>query len=51
MHDCKNCIFGVFDEQWGEYKCKAYAIRIYDLNKASDCKLYKPEKEKNKTKS
>lgn len=46
MDNCKNCEHSVFDELWGEYKCKHFEHRIYILLDASECASYKKEKEK-----
>ena len=49
MNDCKNCANAVFDEVFGEYKCKIYQRRIRNVDKYIDCKSHKPkEKEKKK---
>lgn len=37
MNDCRNCGHRIFDEVWGEYKCKLHEHRIYDLDKYIDC--------------
>lgn len=41
LYSCKDCMFSIFDEQWGEYKCKVNSVRLYDLNRAVTCTLYK----------
>lgn len=46
MNSCKNCANGIFDEQWGEYKCKVYKHRIYDVDKYLDCPSHKAKNEK-----
>lgn len=38
---CPTCSYLIFDEKWGEYKCKKRCIRLYDMNERTDCKLYK----------
>jgi len=38
--DCSKCKNAVFDEVWGEYKCKAHGIRIYDISKILSCDEY-----------
>jgi hypothetical protein len=45
MDSCKNCANAIFDEAWGEYKCKVRNIRIYDVDKQTDC----PSHEKSKS--
>lgn len=40
--NCTTCKHAVFDEMWGEYKCKERHIRVYDI--LNDCKDYKPVK-------
>lgn len=42
---CKNC---VFDEIWGEYKCKIYHRRIYNPDEYADCNYYEEDKNKEK---
>lgn len=46
MENCKNCEHAVFDDVWGEYKCKATNHRIYILLDSSECPSYKKKKEK-----
>jgi hypothetical protein len=46
MENCKNCEHSVFDEQWGEYKCKVRETRIYILLNSSECTEYGKKKEK-----
>ena len=38
--NCKKCIFAVFDEKYGEFKCKKRCIRIYNTEKYKDCEFY-----------
>lgn len=38
---CPDCENAVFDDLWGEYKCKARKIRISDPNKYTNCKEFK----------
>ncbi len=45
---CKNCTHAIYDEQWGEWKCKKRAIRIHDIRTASYCKDYIKKKKENK---
>lgn len=40
MSNCKDCVHSVFDEVWGEYKCKVHKHRIYNLDKHADCGFY-----------
>ena len=52
MSDCKNCkdcAHVVFDELWGEYKCKMRGHRIYILLDPDECKFYEEPKKKKKT--
>lgn len=44
--NCLSCAHLVYDEQWGEYKCKARAQKLYDYNEFTDCKRYKPKNSK-----
>lgn len=49
MSKCENCTTcenAVFDELWGEYKCKEFKRRIYILLGSSECPKYKKKKEK-----
>lgn len=45
MGNCANCKHAVFDEQWGEYKCKVFERRIYILLGSSECPKYEKKKE------
>lgn len=38
---CPDCENAIFDDVWGEYKCKIRKIRINDPNKYSNCKDFK----------
>lgn len=43
MHTCKcsDCEYAKFDLVWGEYKCKKFHHRIYDIEKVEECEGYK----------
>lgn len=41
---CRTCKHGVFDEVFGEYKCKAREITMYDAYYRTECELYKKKK-------
>ena len=41
MENCKTCKHSVFDEIYGEYKCKKRERRIPILLDSSECKFYK----------
>ena len=41
MIRCVNCEHAVFDEQWGEYKCKKKHYTIYYDSESANCKDYK----------
>lgn len=43
MNNCKDCAHSVFDELWGEYKCKEHDHTVYILLDASECPSYKKE--------
>lgn len=45
MENCKTCEHAVFDEKYGEYKCKKRLTRIYILLNSEECKEYKKKKE------
>lgn len=38
---CEDCEYAIFDETWGEYKCKARMHRISDPARYSTCRLHK----------
>lgn len=46
MNDCTNCANAIFDETWGEHKCKVYEHRIYDVDKYVDCPGHKAKNNK-----
>lgn len=46
MENCKNCVHSVFDETWGEYKCKVRETVLYILLDWHECPSY--EKDRNK---
>lgn len=48
IKNCKTCKHYVFDETWGEHKCKKFAHRICDLDKYVDCQSYEKKKEEKK---
>lgn len=50
MNSCKNCANAIFDEMWGERKCKVYEHRIYDVDKYIDCQSHKPKNNKEEKK-
>lgn len=37
---CADCANAIFDEQWGEFKCRARQIRISESATYADCKHY-----------
>ena len=43
MSDCAACVHSIFDETWGEYKCKVKKITIYDIKDHRDCKSFKKQ--------
>lgn len=46
---CDTCRFAIFDETWGEWKCKARKVRIPEGTLRGICGLYieKNKKENN----
>lgn len=38
--DCSVCKNAIFDEQWGEYKCKIHQVRIQDTTKILECEEF-----------
>ena len=45
MDSCKNCTHAIFDEIWGEYKCKVYKHRIRDVDRYLGCESHEKKKE------
>lgn len=42
MSNCSTCEYAIFDELWGEYKCKIRHRRVYKPGKESvNCEWYK----------
>lgn len=41
---CKTCENAVFDECWGEWKCKIWHIRCEKCEKTTNCDKYKEKK-------
>lgn len=41
MNTCKNCEYSIFDEVWGEYKCKVKNRIIYIPRSEYTCKNWK----------
>lgn len=41
MISCANCEFAIFDETWGDYKCKKLHRRVYDPESHKPCDAYK----------
>lgn len=37
---CKTCVNAIFDEHWGEYKCKVFQHRMYLPDDKEDCIEY-----------
>lgn len=46
MSNCKTCANAIFNEQWGEYKCKVFQKTIYDPSRILGCEAYKKKPEK-----
>lgn len=46
MKACRTCEYAIFDEVWGEYKCKKKERRIYETTSLQECEFYKKVKEK-----
>ena len=46
MDNCKDCAHAIFDERWGEYKCKERACKVPVLLNSYECRFYK-KKDKN----
>lgn len=42
--ECKNCAHHIFNEQWGEHRCKKFASTIYDKYRADYCQYYEEAK-------
>jgi len=41
---CKECEHAIFCETFGEYKCKARNMTIYNLEAYKDCEFFKTTK-------
>lgn len=39
--NCYTCKNAIFDEQWGEYKCRLRKKYIYNVESNTGCKDYK----------
>lgn len=37
MNTCKNCANAVYDDRWGQYRCKVYQHRIRNVDKYLEC--------------
>ena len=49
MAHCKYCEHSIFNEQWGEWKCKKFELTVYNPEKrASRCKHMKEKPEQTK---
>lgn len=44
MKSCENCNKSIFNERWGEYKCKEYHIIVRELDFAEVCGAYDERK-------
>lgn len=47
---CKGCKHSIFDETWGEYKCKKLYRRIYDPASGENCALFEADNKDKKQK-
>lgn len=45
MNKCDKCEHMVFDETWGECKCKKLQHKIYKPEESENCEYYKEKKE------
>lgn len=41
MENCKTCKNAIFDEIWGDYKCKVNHLVIYNAQDVEGCVYYK----------
>lgn len=41
MGNCETCLNAIFNELWGEYKCKVYQHTVYFPEELTGCKDYK----------
>ena len=41
---CGDCAYSIFDDQWGEYKCKARKVNIPCPEVSTSCGLYSSKK-------
>ena len=44
--NCKTCKHSIFDEIWGDYKCKVNHLVIYNVDDVNDCVYYEKGKPK-----
>lgn len=51
MRCCKDCAHSIFDEQWGEFKCKIAQHVVYDADRIVACKDYINKKKVNADKA
>lgn len=40
MKHCKDCEHSIFDEQWGQYKCKLKKHVLYNEELTANCEFY-----------
>ena len=43
---CISCVHSIFDELWGEFKCKKRECVIYELTPYLSCEYYEEEEKK-----
>lgn len=46
MENCKDCAHAIFDETWGEYKCRERECKVPVLLNSYECKFFKKKEEK-----
>lgn len=51
MQNCKTCANKVYDERWGDYRCKVYQHRIRNVDRYLDCENYESKQWKKEKKN
>lgn len=51
MDTCKNCVYRVFDDRWGEYRCEIYDHAVKDVYKYIDCESHERKEKGDKNDS
>lgn len=46
MKTCASCLHSIFNEQWGEYKCKLRKTAVRNAEDENTCQKYEPKDKK-----